>query len=77
LFPLMFLSGSLTPVESMPKFLQALSFASPLRYYMDIILGVFLKGVGWPELWRQALALLGIAVALFGVSLAAFRRKLS
>lgn len=75
LFPLMFLSGSLTPVESMPAFLQALSLGSPLRYYMDIILGVFLKGAGWSELWRQSLALLGIGAALFGLSLYTFRRS--
>lgn len=74
LFPLMFLSGSLTPVESMPGFLQALSLASPLRYYMDIILGVFLKGTGWAELRDEALALVAIGLVLFGLSLAAFRR---
>lgn len=74
LFPLMFLSGSLTPVESMPEVLQALSLASPLRYYMDIILGVFLKGAGWAELRDEAFALLAIGAVLFGLSLAAFRR---
>ena len=65
LFPLMFLSGTLAPVESMPEALQVLSLASPLRHYMDVILGVFLKGSGFAELWPQALALLLIAVPLF------------
>lgn len=46
LFPIMFLSGTLTPRESMPPFLQAASLASPLRYFMEIVLGVFLKGFG-------------------------------
>ena len=74
LFPIMFLSGTLVPIESMPPFLQAVSLASPLRYYMDVILGVFLKGAGPAELWRQALALLVIGLALFSAALAAFRR---
>lgn len=75
LFPIMFLSGSLTPVDSMPDALQALSLGSPLRYYMDIILGVFLKGAGWRELWQESLALVAIGAALFGLSLIAFRRR--
>ncbi len=76
LFPVMFLSGNLTPVDSMPDALQALSLASPLRYYMDIILGVFLKGAGWSDLWLESLALLAIGAALFGLSLGAFRRRI-
>ncbi|HSS63373.1 MAG TPA: ABC transporter permease [Gammaproteobacteria bacterium] len=77
LFPIMFLSGTLVPVESMPDFLQSLSLLSPLRYYMDVILGVFLKGAGMAELWPQAAALLGIGVVLFGIALSVFRRQLT
>jgi ABC-2 type transport system permease protein len=77
LFPIMFLSGGLTPVDSMPDALQALSLGSPLRYYMDIILGVFLKGVGWRELWQEAVALLAIGAVLFGLSIVAFRRRIA
>jgi len=76
LFPIMFLSGSLTPVESMPEFLQWLSLASPLRYYMEIILGVFLKGAGWAELWQEALILLAIGATLFSLAALAFRRRI-
>lgn len=76
LFPIMFLSGSLTPMESMPPFLQALSYLSPLRYFMDIILGVFLKGAGWAELWPQALALLAMGTVLFASAAVAFRRRI-
>jgi ABC-2 type transport system permease protein len=77
LFPIMFLSGGLTPVDSMPDALQALSLGSPLRYYMDIILGVFLKGVGWRELWQEAVALLAIGAVLFGLSIVVFRRRIA
>lgn len=74
LFPMMFLSGTLAPVESMPKPLQTLSLASPLRYYMDILLGVFLKGSGMDVLWPQAVALLAIGVGLFLIAAVVFRR---
>ena len=75
LFPLMFLSGTLAPVESMPKALQIASLASPLRHYMDIILGVFLKGAGIETLWPQALSLLAIGVPLFFIAVRIFRRN--
>lgn len=73
LFPLMFLSGTLAPVESMPEALQTLSLASPLRHYMDVILGVFLKGAGLAELWPQTLALAAIGAPLFAVATFIFR----
>lgn len=75
LFPLLFLSGTIAPVESMPQVLQQASVVSPLRHYMDVILGIFLKGAGLAELWPQALALLAIGAALFAAAWAVFRRE--
>ena len=75
LFPIMFLSGTLVPIKSMPDFLQKLSLLSPVRYYTDIILGIFLKGAGLAELWPQTVGLLVIGAALFGCSLLIFRRQ--
>jgi len=74
LFPIMFLSGTLVPVESMPRALQIVSLASPLRHYMEVILGVFLKGAGFADLWQQTLALLVIGAVLFTLGVFAFRR---
>jgi ABC-2 type transport system permease protein len=76
LFPVLFLSGTMTPIESMPPVLQAASRLSPLRYYMEVLLGVFLKGTGFVELWPQALSMLVIGIALFAASAIVFRRKL-
>lgn len=73
LFPIMFLSGTLAPVESMPKALQIFSLISPLRHYMDVILGIFLKGAGMAELWPQTLALIAIGAPLFAVATIIFR----
>ncbi len=77
LFPIMFLSGSLTPIESMPDVLQTLSLGSPLRYYMNIILGIFLKGAGWPELWQEAMWLSAIGSGLYLLALLAFWRRIA
>lgn len=74
LFPILFLSGTITPAESMPDVLQTLSLVSPLRHYMDVILGVFLKGAGLAELWPQALALVVIGTPLFLLAAWIFRR---
>lgn len=74
LFPLMFLSGTLVPVESMPSLLQQLSLASPLRHYLEITLGIFLKGAGLDILWPHALALLAIGLPLYLAAWLIFRR---
>ena len=74
LFPLLFLSGTVVPIESMPRALQLASLVSPLRHYMEVILGVFLKGIGFAQLWPQALALFAIATVLFGAAWLSFRR---
>jgi ABC-2 type transport system permease protein len=75
LFPVSFLSGTLVPVESMPRFLQGLARLSPLRYYMDVILGIFLKGSGIAELWPQTAILLAFGAALFIAAAGIFGRR--
>lgn len=77
LFPTMFLSGTIVPVESMPAALQTLSLASPIRYYLDIALGTLLKGVGWLELWPKLVPLVVIGVGLTILSLRRLRRRLA
>jgi ABC-2 type transport system permease protein len=76
LFPVMFLSGTMTPIESMPDLLQTVSLLSPLRHYMEALLGVLLKGVGLDVLWPQLLWMAGLGLALFAGSFAFFRRRL-
>ena len=59
--PAVNLSGFAFPIESMPEWIQYLTYANPLRYFLVIIRGVFLKGNGLDILWPQmtALAILG------------------
>jgi ABC-2 type transport system permease protein len=77
LFPILFLSGTLTPIESMPPLLQRASLVSPVRDFMEIILGVSLKGAGWTEPWPKVVILAIIGGVLFALSLIAFRRRVT
>ena len=75
LFPLMFLSGTIVPIESMPDVLQTLSLISPLRHYLEALLGLFFKGSGLTEIRSQVFALLAIGAPLFATAGWIFRRQ--
>lgn len=75
LFPLLFLSGTIAPIETMPGWLQAASAASPQRHYVEIVSGLFLKGAGMAELWPHALALVVISTTMFLGGWLLFRRQ--
>jgi ABC-2 type transport system permease protein len=66
-FPAMMLSGFVFPVANMPPVVQWITCANPLRYFLVILRGVFLKGVGFRILWPQlaALAVMGVLVLWF------------
>jgi ABC-2 type transport system permease protein len=59
LIPMMYLSGFIFPIENMPAVIQPITYLIPLRYFVVILRGIFLKGVGLETLWPQALALFG------------------
>jgi ABC-2 type transport system permease protein len=69
-FPAMLLSGFIYPIANMPEVVQWLTYLDPLRYFLVIIRGVFLKGIGLHILWPQVAALfvLGVTVMAFAVS---------
>jgi ABC-2 type transport system permease protein len=64
LIPMVFLSGFVFPIENMPEVVQKATYLIPLRYFLVILRGIFLKGVGLETLWPDALALLGWGVAI-------------
>ena len=64
LIPMVFLSGFVFPVENMPAAIQPVTYLIPLKYFLEILRGIFLKGVGLEVLWPQALALLGWGVGI-------------
>jgi len=74
--PFLFLGGFAFPIANMPKIIQLFSYLIPLRYFLEILRGIFLKGTGLAELWTQAVALLVIGVVVLAVSVLRFHKKL-
>jgi ABC-2 type transport system permease protein len=64
LIPMVFLSGFVFPIENMPAVIQPFTYLIPLRYFLTILRGIFLKGIGLETLWPDALALLGWGVGM-------------
>jgi ABC-2 type transport system permease protein len=76
MLPMVYLSGLIFPIENMPPAIQVVTYAVPLRYYADIIRGVFLRGSGIEVLWPQALSLLVMGLGVLGVASLRFRKRL-
>ncbi|HTX74335.1 MAG TPA: ABC transporter permease [Rectinemataceae bacterium] len=76
MFPMMILSGFVFPIANMPPAIQLITYIMPLRYYLVIVRGLFLKGVGIDILWPQLLPLLAIGTAVIGISVARFHKQL-
>jgi len=74
--PLFILSGFSFPISSMPQVLQWLTYINPLRYYLIVIRGTFLKGVGLDVLWPGLTAMAAIALVLLTLSILRFRKSL-
>jgi ABC-2 type transport system permease protein len=74
LIPIVFLSGSFTPPEAMPGWMQFLIMFSPLKYYLEICYGIFLRGVGFQETWPLLLIMSALGGAVFAAGAARFRR---
>ncbi len=68
MLPSFLLSGFMFPIENMPRVIQWVTYLLPLRYFLVIIRGIFLKGNGLEVLWPQAAALVGIGVAVLALS---------
>lgn len=76
MLPTLLLSGFIFPIESMPPVLQGLSNVVPAKWFVAIARGIMLKGVGLEFVWPQTLVLLGMAVALLGLSTRNFHIRL-
>lgn len=74
--PSIFLSGFFFPLAAMPKVLQWISYAIPLRYFLIIVRGIVLKGVGAPVLWPEIFALSLFAAVVMGAAALRFRKSL-
>ncbi|HUL02813.1 MAG TPA: ABC transporter permease [Gemmatimonadales bacterium] len=76
MMPVNMLSGFIFPITSMPRVVQWLTLINPLRYEIDVLRGVFLRGVGLDVLWPQFAVLAVMSVALLLVAARRFHRTL-
>jgi len=74
LLPAIMLSGFMFAIESMPGPLQPITLLNPLRHYLVVVRGVFLKGAGWSILWPEILTLLLFGIVLLALSMKRFRK---
>lgn len=74
--PLSVLSGSLTPVEAMPQWMQPITWLNPIRHFGIISRATLMKGSGIDVLWPNFLALIGFTVVLVSLSIWRFRKQL-
>lgn len=74
--PFLYLSGFIFPIENMPKILQYVTYLIPLKYFLVIIRGIFLKGIGFSLLWDEFLILLLFGIGIFTISVFRFHKKL-
>jgi ABC-2 type transport system permease protein len=76
LLPLEILSGSLTPRESMPLFVQKVMLIAPTTYFVNLSQAILYRAAGISIVWPQFLAILGIAILFFAAALVRFRRSI-
>lgn len=76
LLPSMLLSGFIFPVAAMPRVLQWLAYLVPLTYFLTIVRGIIIKGVGLQELWQQLALLMLLGLAVFIVAVTRFRKRI-
>jgi ABC-2 type transport system permease protein len=74
--PAMVLSGFATPIENMPGWLQAITLANPLRWFLVIVRGVFLKGMPASEVAANAWPMAVIAAVTLTAAAALFRKRM-
>ncbi len=76
LLPGLFLSGFFFPLEAMPRFLELISYLMPLRYYLEIIRALMLKGAGLEAIRGEVLALALFGTGIMAAAALRFRKRL-
>lgn len=75
MLPAALLSGIMTPIRSMPEWLQPFTLANPLRHYAEVLRGVLLRGAGFEELSFQLVVLAAMGAFVFGFAAIRFRKS--
>ncbi|MFH1710142.1 MAG: ABC transporter permease [bacterium] len=74
--PQFILSGFIFPIASMPVIIQGLTHLIPLRYFLIIVRGIFIKGIGIKYLWCEAWPMLLFSLVILSLSVARFKKKI-
>jgi ABC-2 type transport system permease protein len=75
LTPMIYLSGFIFPIENMPRVIQYVTYLVPLRYFLVIVRGIFLKGIGLDLLWPQAAAMTAWGLGVLGLAVMRSRKR--
>lgn len=75
--PAVLLSGFMFPIENMPELIQYVTYLNPLRYFLVVIRGLFLKGNGLDILWPQLAPLFALGITVLTLSSLRFRKRLA
>lgn len=76
MMPMIYLSGFAFPIQNMPQSIQYVTYLIPLRYFITILRGVVLKGIGFSSLWLETLILFGMGVTILFISAFRFSKKI-
>jgi ABC-2 type transport system permease protein len=76
IMPAVTFSGFGFPISTMPQWLQYLTYASPLRYFLVVLRGTYLKGVGMDILWPEMSAMLALGLGLLTLAVLRFHKAL-
>ncbi|MGH7475503.1 MAG: ABC transporter permease [Longimicrobiales bacterium] len=77
ILPALVLSGFLYPIHTMPQIFQWLTLLNPVRYFLEIVRAIFLKGAGIADLWPQYLALTLMAMLVLSLARRRFARTMA
>jgi ABC-2 type transport system permease protein len=76
LMPAVLLSGFIFPIRNMPEPVQILTFLNPVRWFLQILQGVTIRGVGLADLWPAVLAQLALATGFVSLAVIRFKKTL-
>ena len=77
IMPMIYLSGFVFPIENMPQVIQWFTYLIPLRYFLIIVRGIFLKGIGLDILWPQVAALSAWGAVVLSLAVMRSRKRMA
>ena len=77
MMPMIYLSGFIFPIENMPEIIRPVTYLIPLRYFLVIVRGIFLKGIGLDLLWPQAAALAAWGLVVLALAVSRSRKRVA